>query len=88
MPLEFTEQQRRTLSRVLMVQAPVGLTEKQLRQARREINRSVNGLPGDVFMALDALRMLADQGNTVAKDLFEQESNRLGLTRPLHSFRR
>lgn len=88
MPLELTEKQRRALSTRLMVQAPRGLSASQIANVRRDMDRVVNGLPGDVFMALDMLRLLADQGNVLAADLFDQEVEKLGLTKKFTSFRR
>ncbi len=71
-----------------MLQAPADLTARQIAAVRRDLERVVDGLPGDVFMTLDALRLLADQGNQLAADVFDHESRRLGLTRPLVSYRR
>ena len=79
MPLEFSERERRALSTRLMVQAPPGLTPRQLKSAAAFMDRAVKGLPGDVFMALDALRLLADQGNETAKHVFDEECAKLGL---------
>lgn len=88
MPLELPEHARRAFSTRLMVQAPEGLTTKQLANVRRDLDRTVEGMPGDVFMALDALRYLADAGNEVAKALFDSECAKLGLTRPFTTYRR
>lgn len=88
MPFEFTEEQRRALSTRLMAQAPTGLTPVQIERARRDMEGVVRGLPVDVFMILDGLRALADQGNGIAKGLFDQECAKLGLTRPFSSYRR
>lgn len=82
MPLELNEGQRRVLSNKLMLQAPAGIPPSRLAAVRRDLDRRVMGLPGDVFMALDALRLLADQGSAIAADLFDSECKRLGLTRP------
>ncbi len=46
---------------------------------RGEFNRRISGLPGDVLLALEAIRALAEQGNDVAKHLYESETKRLGL---------
>lgn len=82
MPLELNEGQRRILSNKLMLQVPVGIPLAEMASVRRDLDRRVLGLPGDVFMALDALRLLADQGSAIAADLFDSECKRLGLTRP------
>lgn len=88
MPLVFSERERQLLSNEIMVQAPIGLTPNQLRAIRRDMDKRVRGLPGDVLMALDALRLHADQGNRVAKWLFNREVERLGLTTTFTSYRR
>lgn len=87
MPLDFNEGQRRVLSNKLMLQAPKDLAPSQLARIRRDLDHVVNGLPGDVFMSLDALRLLAEQGNDVAARLFFHECQRLGLTTRTYSFR-
>lgn len=81
------EQHRRQLSTRLLLQLPGDATPEEIARVRREMDRVVMGLPGDVFMALDALRLLAEQGSEIAKLLFDAESERLGLTRPMHSYR-
>jgi hypothetical protein len=86
MPMDFTERQRIQLSNEIMVQAPKNLSPSQLAVVRRDMDRRVKGLPGDVFMALDALRMHADQGNRVAREVFENECEKLGLTTTFFSF--
>lgn len=88
MPLTLNEGQRRLLSNKLMLQLPTGIGPRELASVRRDMDRVISGLPGDVFMALDALRLLADQGNVIAADLFDSECRRLGLTRPSFSFGR
>jgi hypothetical protein len=44
--------------------------------------RTAEGLPFDVLMALESIRQLAEQGNVVARTLYEMERERLGLDRP------
>lgn len=88
MPLELKEHQRRAFSTRLMLQLPPTASPREIARVRADMDRVIHGLPGDVFMALDALRLLADQGNTIAADLFDSESKRLGLTRPMFSVRR
>lgn len=82
MPLELPEHVRRAFSDRLMLQVPIAPSERERARVRRDMDAAVMGLPGDVFMALDALRLLADQGNEVAKILFDSECEKLGLTRP------
>lgn len=55
----------------MKLQPPVGKTP--------DFDRRINGLPGDVLLALESLRMLADQGNRMATLLYEKECKRLGL---------
>lgn len=82
------EQHRQQLSTKLMLQLPADASPRELARVRRDMDRVVGGLPGDVFMALDALRLLADQGSPIAKLLFDSECEKLGLTRPMFSYRR
>lgn len=87
MPFELTEAQARAFSTRLMLQRPefIGVSERQRKAIAKELDARVKGLPPGAFMALDALRLLADQGNETAKWLFDHESEQLGLTRPLTS---
>ncbi|HEY6014249.1 MAG TPA: hypothetical protein VIU37_09580 [Candidatus Limnocylindrales bacterium] len=82
------EHVRRAFSSRLMLQAPAGLAPEQIAKLARELDSVVDGLDQGAFMALDAMRLLADQGNEVAKDLFDAMSADLGLTRPFSSYRR
>lgn len=79
---------RQAFSSRLMLQAPANLTHRQIAAIARDLDSRIDGLPPGAFMALDALRLLADDGNLVARDLFDSESQRLGLTRPFSSYRR
>jgi len=87
MPFELTEAQARALSTRLMPVTPatLGISEKQRRAIQRELDGRIKGLPPGAFMALDSLRLLADQGNVTAAYLFDLESAKLGLTRPFQS---
>lgn len=80
------EHARKAFSSRMMLQAPSGLTPDQIARVRRDLDSVVKGIPQDVFMVLDSLRLLADQGNLLARDLFDHESARLGLTRPFSTF--
>lgn len=86
--LVLSEKHRRLLSTRLMLQAPTNLTPKQIKNIATDLDRRIRGLPPGAFMALDALRLLADQGNLVADTLFDMESEKLGLTRPFRTFGR
>lgn len=79
--LHLTEHQRMHIANRLMLQLPDGLTEAQIIAHRRFLEQTFNGIPGDVLFTLDAIRLLADQGNKIAADLFDEESEKLGLTR-------
>lgn len=70
-----------------MLQAPRGLTARQIAAARRDLDRMVRGLPGDVVLTLASLDLLAEQGNEIAARLFAREVERLGLTKVFYSFR-
>lgn len=85
--LTLTDTQRRAFSTRLMLQAPRNLTPRQIANVARDLDRRVRGLPPGAFMALDALRLLADGGNELAADLLDHESHRLGLTHPFQSIR-
>lgn len=85
--LVLTDQQRRMLSTRLMLQLPTDLTARQIANIARDLDRRIKGLPPGAFMALDGLRLLADGGNLVAEYLFDEESAKLGLTRPFFSRR-
>lgn len=47
--------------------------------SKTDFDRRISGLPGDVLLALESLRALAEQGNRVAARLYEHETKRLGL---------
>lgn len=46
---------------------------------RLDFDRRIAGLDGEMLFALEAMRMLADQGNRFAAVLYEREAKRLGL---------
>lgn len=79
--LHLTPHQRMHLENRIMLQGTKGMAEADVAAVRRTLTRTLNGIPGDVLFALDALRLLADQGNVVAADLFDHEIIRLGLSR-------
>lgn len=82
--LSLTEHQRLHIANRLMLQLPSDATPEQIAAHRRFLEGRFNGIPGDVLFALDAIRLLADQGNKVAIWLFDRESERLGFTRASH----
>lgn len=80
MSLTLTPHQRAHLANRIMLQSPVDVSPAEIAAHQRGLDRSLNGIPGDILFALDALRLLADQGNVVARDLFQMEIERMGLT--------
>lgn len=68
----------------LMVVAPPGIKPSDLVKQRR----TIEGLPYDVLIHLEALALLAAQGNIIAADILTAERVRLGIDRPMFSFRR
>jgi hypothetical protein len=75
--LHLTPAQRRiaTGGRTLLQPPPPGMSLDGTRLP------SSQGIPGDVLFALAALSDLADQGNLIARQLYEHERERLGITR-------
>lgn len=82
--LQLTPHQRVHLQSRLMLRGPAHATPAEIAAHQRTVAGFLNGLPGDVLFALDALRLLADQGNEVAAYMLDRETERLGLTRPKH----
>ena len=82
MPLHFTPEQRRALSNRLIVQPPPSLDAVAQHRLIADQRRRIEGLPIDVLETLEAIRLLAEQGNRVAKELYEEERERLGIDRP------
>lgn len=80
MSLTLTPHQRLHLANRIMLQGPGDASPGEIAAHQRGLSRMLNGIPGDVLFALDALRLLADQGNVVARDLFQSEIERMGLT--------
>lgn len=84
--LTLTAHQRAHLENRVMLQGPKNLSPAEVAAFRAGIHKLFNGIPGDILFTLDSLRLLADQGNAVAADLFDSEVKRLGLTRARHFF--
>lgn len=72
-PLNLTPEFRQRLegNQRLRLQPPDG--------SKPDFDRRISGLPGDVLLALESLRALADQGNRIAARLYVHECKRLGL---------
>lgn len=81
----LTESQRLALQTRLMLQAPTGLTPRQIANVARDLDSRIRTLPPGAFMALHSLMLLADQGNRIASHLFRYECARLGLEDPIRS---
>jgi hypothetical protein len=73
-PLRLTEAFRKRLegNQRMKLQPPEG-------RVRGEFDRRISGLPGDVLLALESMRALAEQGNKLAAKVYEYETKRLGL---------
>jgi len=72
-PMVLTETMRARLegNQRLKLQPPEGKTP--------DFDRRIAGLPGDVLLALESMRALAEQGNRIAAQIYEYETKRLGL---------
>lgn len=82
MPLHFTEAERQALSKRLLVQPPANRAQVEAHQAAQSRLKTIEGLPIDVLETLEAIRILAEQGNLVAQALYETERIKLGIDRP------
>lgn len=83
-PFRLTEAQRKRLSDTLMLQKPPD--EQSMATFAELVRRQkrLSSLPIDVLFTLEALRLLADQGNIVAQELYWSERVRLGIDIPKH----
>lgn len=84
MPFHFTPAQRAALSTRLIVQPPTTQAQVERHADIARQRRRIEGLPIDVLEALEALRLLAEQGNKVAEMLYMDEREKLGIDRPRH----
>lgn len=64
---------RLTGNRTLLQSPPAGVPLPDIAAMGAE------GIPGDVLFLLENLRQLADQGNLVARQLYERERRRWGI---------
>ena len=48
-------------------------------QDQRDFDKRISGLPGDVLLTLESIRLLADQGNRIAEWLYVRECKKLGI---------
>lgn len=84
MPFHFTPEQQRALSTRLIVQPPPTMSAIEAHQDLARQRKTIEGLPIDVLETLEAIRLLAEQGNQVAKELYEVEREKLGIDKPRH----
>lgn len=80
-PLTLSEKQRRVLeSRGIQRVQPPGPGDRliPLQVRGRE------GVPFDVMLTLEAIRQLAEQGNALARFIYDQERRALGIDVPRH----
>jgi len=61
-----------------ILQAPAGTSVRELGL----MTTRIEGIPLDVLFALDALTLLAEQGNEIAKTIVFRERRRLGIDLP------
>lgn len=78
MPLELTEAQRLAMSNRLMVQAPT-LEPAALARVQRQMLKRIQGIPAGDLLALEAMRVLAEQGNKVAAFAYQRGLIQLGI---------
>lgn len=86
--LRLTPHQLAHLQTRIMVQPPKDGEPPESIDAITERSRRVTGIPADVLFTLEAIHLLAEQGNAAAKALYEQERLRLGIDRPAYHYRR
>lgn len=86
--LRLTPHQLAHLRTRLMVQPPGPDNMPESMEAITERSRRITGIPPDVLLTLEAIHLLAEQGNIAARWLYEQERIRLGIDRPSYHYRR
>jgi len=69
----LTAEQRERLIQRIVLQPPTSPDQV------REFQRAKTRIPNDVLLTLESMRMLADQGNRLARRIFVFECRRLGL---------
>lgn len=79
--MTLSPEHRKLIETRLMVQTPS--SDPTILRATK---RKIEGLGQDQLMALEALDLLAEQGNEVAKFLLVQERKNLGIDRRHYSF--
>ena len=78
MPLELTPAQRKALSTRLMVQAP-NLPPAELARVQRSLERRIEGIKAGDLLVVESLRLLAEQGNRIAADLYREALDHFGI---------
>jgi hypothetical protein len=77
-PLVLSERFLADARRRQILQAPGGTSMREL----VKMTSRIEGIPLDVLFALDALTLLAEQGNEIAKTIVFRERRRLGIDLP------
>jgi hypothetical protein len=83
--LRLTRHQLEHLRTRLQVQPPGPDTNNGIAEMM-ERGKRLQGIPGDVLFTLEAIRLLAEQGNAVAAELYQSERIKLGIDRPSFHF--
>lgn len=82
MPFHFTPEQRAALSTRFIVQPPPSMDAVAAHAYLAKQRRTIEGIPIDVLECLEAIRLLAEQGNIAAEHLYLAECEKLGIERP------
>lgn len=85
MPFTLTEAQRKAIQRRMALQQRLIVQPPRDGRMLPDIKR-IQGLPLDVLLTLESMRLLAEAGNVVAADLYASERVRLGIDVPRHFF--
>ena len=84
MPFHFTTEQQQALSKRLLVQPPPSATAVEAHAFIAQQLRTIENIPIDVLECLEALRLLADDGNIAAQELYMAEREKFGIAAPRH----
>lgn len=80
MPFTLTEEQRRALSTRLMPQPPLDVPPVELARMRAAMRRRIEGIEAGDLVRLEALLLLAEQGNELAKRLYTASCEHFDIT--------
>jgi hypothetical protein len=84
MPFHFTPEQREALSKRLLVQPPPSMEAVAAHAYIAKQLRTIENIPIDVLECLEALRLLADDGNIAAQEIYMAEREKFGIAAPRH----